>query len=272
MATQATPSRMPHPRSNIGSAERWLSIIGGLGLAAVAAARRGPPAARVGVGVAGASLLARGFTQFCPMKASITEGTSLRVGFAEQARRAGRLFHSGAAEITSLRDMRLAELQELYSAELQLRSLLPERASAAHNVRLRQRIADYAAEIAPRLAVLESHIRQLGADAREHPDQGMQALVIEARKMMEVREADVRDAGLIASVQRLLHYQMAGFGTVAAYARALNETYHAGALAGFSSRDKEVDTQLTDLAEKIINPSAASRETTPEAAAAPTLQ
>lgn len=272
MATQATPNRTPHPRSNVGPAERWLSIIGGLGLAAVAAARRGSPAARVGVGVAGVSLLARGVTQFCPMKSAMTEHTPIGAGFAEQVRRAGRLFHSGAAEIASLRDMRLAELQELYSAELQLRTLLPVLATAAHNVRLRQRIADYATEIAPRLAVLESHIRQLGADAREHPDQGMQALVIEARKMMEVREPDVRDAGLIASVQRLLHYQMAGFGTVAAYARALNETYHAGALAGFSSRDKEVDEQLTDLAEKIINPSAANREASQEAAIAPTLQ
>ena len=268
MATQAVPNRMPHPHTNIGPAERWLSIIGGLGLAAAAAARRGPPAARVAVGIAGASLLARGVTQFCPMKSAITERTPFRAGLGEQARRALRLVRPGTAEIASLRDMRQAELQELYSAELQLRALLPELATAAHNVRLRQRIADYAAEIAPRLAVLESHIRQLGADAREHPDQGMEALAIEARKMMKVADPDVRDAGLIASVQRLLHYQIAGFGTVAAYARALGETYHAGALAGFSSRDKEVDEQLTDLAERIINPSAAS----PEAAAAPTLQ
>lgn len=267
MATQAIPNRAPHPRSNLGSAERWLSIIGGLGLAA-AAVRRGPTMRRAGLGLAGASLLARGATSFCPMKAAMTGDASLGAGFAEQARRTGSLFSRGVAEIATLRDMRLAELQELYSAELQLQALLPDLAAAAHNVRLRQRLSDYAAEIGPRLGVLESQIRQLGADARAHPDQSMQTLVTEARKMMKVREPDVRDAGLVASVQRLLHYRLAGFGTVAAYARALGETYHAGALAGFSSRDKEVDAQLTELAETIINPTAASQENV----GAPTLQ
>lgn len=258
MATQATSNCAPHPRSNLGPAEQWLSIIGGLGLAA-AAIRRGPPIRRAGLVLAGASLLARGATRFCPTKAALTGDSSLGAGFAEQARRAASLFRSGTAEIATLRDMRLAELQELYSAEQQLQALLPELATAAHNVRLRQRLADYAFEITPRLGVLESHLRQLGADPREHPDQAMQALAAEARKMMKVREPDVRDSGLIASVQRLLHYRLAGFGTVAAYARALGETYHAGALAGFSSRDKEVDAQLTELAENIINPTAASQ-------------
>jgi ferritin-like metal-binding protein YciE len=259
MASSATRNLTPRPRSNVGSAESLISIVGGLGLAA-AAARPGPMARRAGLGIAGASLLARGATGFCPMKAAMTGQATLGRGFAEQARRAGGLFRGGVGEIETLRDMRLAELQELYSAELQLQSLLPELAAAAHNVRLRQRLNDYAAEIGPRLGILEGQIRHFDADPTEHPDQAMQALVVEARKMMRVANADVRDAGLIASVQRLLHYRIAACGTVAAYARALGETYHAGALAGLSSRDKEVDEQLTELAEHIINPSAASGE------------
>src|SRR3712207_8625447 len=71
---------------------------------------------------------------------------------------------------------------------------------------------------------------------------------------------EVRDAGLIASFQRILHYRIAGYGTVAAYARALGETYHGGALAGFADRDKEVDAQLSDLAQTIINPAAAQAD------------
>jgi len=264
MASQATPDRTPQPRSNLGSAERWLSIIGGLGLAA-AAARRGPPARRAGLGLAGASLLTRGVTNFCPMKAAMAGESSLGAGFAEQARRASGLLRRGTAEIATLRDMRLAELQELHSAELQIQAVLPELVAAADHDGLAQLLEDYANEIGTRLAVLESHVRQLGADARAHPDQAMQALVLEARKMTKVRAPDVRDAGLIASVQRLLHYRIAGFGTVAACARALGETYHAGALAGFSDRDKQLDEQLTELAQDIINPSAAAADAAPGA-------
>lgn len=261
MASSAVRNLTPRPRSNVGSAESLISIVGGLRLAA-AAARPGPAARRAGLGLAGASLIARGATAFCPMKAALTGQSTLGQGFAEQARRAGGLFRGGVAEIESLRDMRLAELQELYSAELQLRALLPELAAAAHNVRLRQRLNDYAAEIGPRIGILESQIRHFDADPAEHPDQAMQALVAEARKMMRVASPDVRDAGLIASVQRLLHYRIAACGTVAAYARALGDAYHAGALAGLSTRDKEVDEQLTELAEHIINPSAAGEHGT----------
>jgi ferritin-like metal-binding protein YciE len=93
----------------------------------------------------------------------------------------------------------------------------------------------------------------------------MQALAAEARKMTKVGVSAVRDAGLIASVQRLLHYRIAGYGTVAAYARALGETYHAGALAGCSDRDKRFDEQLTELAESVINPLAERQETSENA-------
>lgn len=256
MASSAARQPTPRPRSNVGSAEGLASIIGGLGLAA-AAVRPGSMARRAGLGLAGASLLARGATGYCPMKAAIAGESTLGDGLAEQARRAAGLFRGGVAEIESLRDMRLAELQELYSAELQLQALLPELAAAAHNVRLRQRLGDYAAEIGPRTGILESQIRHFDADPAEHPDQAMQALVVEARKMMRVAHPDVRDAGLIATVQRLLHYRIAACGTVAAYARALGDAHHAGALAGLSARDREVDEQLTELAEHIINPSAA---------------
>lgn len=260
MATRAAPYNQ-HMRTNLGSVERWASILGGIGLAAAAATRRGPVARRAGLGIAGASLLARGATRFCPVKAAATGQASLGDGFAEQARRAKGMFAtSAAADITSMKDMHLAELQELHSAEAQLATLLPELAAAVNNVRLRQRLTDYAAEIRPRMAVIDGHIRQHGADAREHPDQAMKALLRETRKMTQVGgPPEVRDAGLIASVQRILHYRIAGYGTVAAYAKSLGETYHAGALSGFADRDREVDSQLTDLAESIINPAAVAK-------------
>ena len=178
------------------------------------------------------------------------------VAVAARARRRGGFLRGGAATIETLRDMRLAELQELYSAEQQLGMLLPVLISAATDPRLRIILSECADETNQRLDLLRSHIGQLGANPRAHPDQAMRALTSEARKMTKVSMPTVRDAGLIASMQRLLHYRIAVYGTVAAYARALGETYHAGALADYSNRDKLFDERLTELAEAVVNPSA----------------
>ncbi|MFY9769893.1 MAG: DUF892 family protein, partial [Xanthobacteraceae bacterium] len=46
-----------------------------------------------------------------------------------------------------------------------------------------------------------------GAKLRAHNDQAMEALVNETKKMLSLLEGDLRDAGLIASAQKLEHYE-----------------------------------------------------------------
>ena len=75
--------------------------------------------------------------------------------------------------------------------------------------------------------------------------------------MAEVCAPKVRDAALAASVQRIVHYKIAGYGTIASYAKALGKLEQAGHFAQLAARDKAIDVELTDLAKATLNPDAA---------------
>jgi hypothetical protein len=69
---------------------------------------------------------------------------------------------------------------------------------------------------------LESILQKHGANPQAHTDQAMQAPVTETAKMLSLlKDNDIRDAGLIASAQKLEHYEIAAYGTAAALAGQL---------------------------------------------------
>jgi len=125
--------------------------------------------------------------------------------------------------MNSFKDMYLAELQELLSVEIQLADALLRMAATATHPSLKRalihRRAETETEALRILTILEKH----GADETAHIDQAMQALIVETRKMMMLlRNDDLRDAGLIASAQKIEHYEIAAYGTAAALAGQLS--------------------------------------------------
>ena len=80
----------------------------------------------------------------------------------------------------------------------------------------------------------------------------MQGIIEEAKEMMEEDgEPSVMDAALIASAQRVEHYEIAGYGTVRTYANLLGEEEAASLLQQTLEEEKEADQTLTDIAEQI---------------------
>jgi ferritin-like metal-binding protein YciE len=61
-------------------------------------------------------------------------------------------------------------------------------------------------------------------------------------------------------VQRLVHFKIAGYGTVATYATFLDRSEDASRLAEYADRDKEFDEELSALAKQVVNPTAAATE------------
>jgi len=62
----------------------------------------------------------------------------------------------------------------------------------------------------------------------------------------------VRDLGIIASGQMALHYWIASFGTVAAYAKAVGLTQTAQDLQSSVAEAKQADEQYTALAQRLL--------------------
>jgi ferritin-like metal-binding protein YciE len=245
-------------RGNLNTVERWLSLLGGIGL--LASAARGNAVARIARGSVGLSLLARGAAGHCAMKAALTGESSLADGIRSQwqqlTSQVAQLRYV-AEPMDSLESLYDSELQELHSAEAQFCSLAAMLRSVISSAELAFRIEEYSTELKARQVDLESLLARVGAGVLDEADDAMSALVAETHKMTSLSDPHVRDAAITASLQRILHYKIAGYGTIASYAKALGRTDEAGHFAQLADRDKAIDSELTEIAKGTVNPQAA---------------
>lgn len=164
-----------------------------------------------------------------------------------------------AVELANLKDMYISELQELVNAEAQLAEPIARIAEVASHPALKEALTQYSEETLIQKKRLESILRQHDADRETHTDQAMQALVTEVRKMLLLLRGDeLRDAGLTGSVQRLVHYEIAAYGTTAALAGQLGLREDQRLLHRSLEEEKRFDEALTHIAKKTLNPHALS--------------
>lgn len=158
----------------------------------------------------------------------------------------------------SLRKIYISELQEQRSAEEQLLQALPKMSEMAHDAQLGNAIQEHLRETRSQLDRLDSILKAHDAQPREHQDSSMQTILGEAGKWaMMIDEPATRDAGLIASAQRVEHYEIAVYGTLATWAKQLGLDEDLKVLLSILEEEKAADAKLTDLAKRAVNPEAA---------------
>lgn len=124
-----------------------------------------------------------------------------------------------------LKDLYVDELKDLWSANDQMQRTVKKLVSRAKDEQLMDLLNRSMEGIGKHTDTLKALIKaQEGKLSKEHC-KGMEGLVEEANKHTSGEEAPkkgpVRDAQIIAQYQRMSHYGLAGFGTAAAYAKAL---------------------------------------------------
>jgi ferritin-like metal-binding protein YciE len=159
------------------------------------------------------------------------------------------------ASLTTLHDLFVHELKDLYSAEKQLLKALPKMAKAANSENLRAGFEEHLAQTEEQVARLEKIFDAHEVSVARVPKcVAMEGLIKEGSKIMEEdAEPAVMDAALIAAAQKVEHYEIAGYGTVLAYARMLDQGEAAKLLETTLNEEKETDERLTELAESEIN-------------------
>src|SRR5215208_3325876 len=126
-------------------------------------------------------------------------------------------------QITNFKDLYIAELQEMRSLEGQLEEALTRMAEVASNPTLKSVLMDLGEQALAQEQRLWSMLSRHDANPRAHTDQAIQALVGEANTMLTmVKSNDLRDVAMIASAQKIGHYQIAAYGTAAALAGQLD--------------------------------------------------
>ena len=163
-------------------------------------------------------------------------------------------------KIDDFRQMYLTELQELRSVEDQLVRALPKMAGMIEHAQLKHAVQTHLEETKAQRDQLDGLLRKHGVGMREHQDGSMQAILREAERWAKmVSDPDCRDAGVIASAQRVEHYEIAVYGTLASWARLLGRPEDAQILHDILEEEKRTDEKLTSLAKQVINPDALAK-------------
>jgi len=157
-------------------------------------------------------------------------------------------------ELESLRALYVDELKDLYSAEGQILKALPRMIKAASNRQLRQALTEHERVTRRQVKRLERIFKDLDESPRGKKCHGMEGLLEEGKELIaEKPDPEVLDAGLISKAQHVEHYEIAGYGTVRAWAQQLGYDEHAELLQATLDEEGEADKRLTQLAESSIN-------------------
>src|SRR5947207_5850749 len=162
------------------------------------------------------------------------------------------------AEGNTLHDAFLDELRDSYNAEKQLTKALTKLAKAASNPKLRQAFESHLEETQGHIERLEQVFESLDEKVRGKHCDGIAGIIEEGKSIMEEDfDESTMDACLIAAGQRAEHYEMAAYGTLIAWAKAMGHTDAADLLQDTLDEEKAADEKLTSLAEGGINQDAA---------------
>lgn len=157
-------------------------------------------------------------------------------------------------KLSSLQDLFLHTLQDVYYAEKHILKALPGMAKKAEDTALRDAFTVHEAETKTQIERLETVFEMLGETAKGVKCHAIEGILKEATEIMDdCDDPDALDAGMIAAAQAVEHYEFTRYGTLASWARTLGHTDAIALLE--ASRDEEIgaDVKLTKLAEACLN-------------------
>jgi ferritin-like metal-binding protein YciE len=152
----------------------------------------------------------------------------------------------------NLHELFVDELKDIYDAEKQLTKALPKMAKAADSPDLRAAFEEHLEITRMQVNRLEEVFKSLGMAARGKTCEGMKGLIEEGQEMMEELETGpTLDAALISSAQKVEHYEIASYGTLATFAEIMGHQDAKDLLGQTLDEEKEADEKLTQVAGQI---------------------
>lgn len=163
------------------------------------------------------------------------------------------------AQTKSLEDLFVHLLKDIYYAEKQILKALPKMAKNAESPELRQAFEHHLKETEGQVERLEKVFDLCGLKPAGKTCPAIKGIIEEGEDdMKEAKDADVRDAGMIADAQAVEHYEIARYGTMIAWANQLGMREAASLLKQTLDQEYNADHLLTQLAESQLNRQAAA--------------
>lgn len=160
--------------------------------------------------------------------------------------------------IRTMEDMFIHELSDIYSAEKQLTKALPKMARASSSPELADAFTVHLEETQGQIERIDQVVETLGIRLKRIKCAAMEGLVEEGKDVIDsIVQGPVRDAALIAAAQKVEHYEIASYGTLAAVAKQLGYKAAVRLLIETLDEERATDEKLTLLAEGGTNAQAA---------------
>jgi ferritin-like metal-binding protein YciE len=156
-----------------------------------------------------------------------------------------------------LHGMLVDQLKDAHSAERQAIQAMKRTLRKASEPQLREGLEAHIAQSEEQRERVEQALEKLGAKAGRKVCEAMRGLVEEAQHEMEEHEkGPVLDLVIVAGQQRMEHYEIAAYGTMAELAKALGEDEVAELLGTTLAEEKAQDERLTEVTRGAILPAA----------------
>jgi ferritin-like metal-binding protein YciE len=165
------------------------------------------------------------------------------------------------SKITTLTELYVDELKDLWSANDQMVKAIEKIMAQAKNKKLTSILKTSHKGIAKHTELIKSLIENQDEEVKKAHCKGMEGLVKEAIKHTiddAPEEGPLLDATIVAQYQRMTHYGITGFGTVTAFAKALNLSQDQKELESAVKDMYKSDELMSELAESEINAEAAN--------------
>jgi len=153
----------------------------------------------------------------------------------------------------TMNDLLLSVMQDGYYAERQILKTLPKLAKATDSDELKQALLHHREETEGQVERLQKAFEALGKRARGVTCEAINGLIEEGDEVVEeFPQGVVRDAGILACAQAVEHYEMARYGTIVMWAKALGEDQVAQLMQATLDEEKNADATLSKLASQRI--------------------
>lgn len=159
---------------------------------------------------------------------------------------------SGASK--GLQELFEAELKDIYWAEKAILKSMPKLVKNATSEELISALENHMKQTEGQIQRLEKVFEAVGIPAKAEKCEAMEGLIKEAEEILEETEVGmVRDAAIIASAQKIEHYEIASYGTLSSFAHTLDQMDAYDLLEETLDEEKDTDALLTEIAESSIN-------------------
>jgi ferritin-like metal-binding protein YciE len=159
---------------------------------------------------------------------------------------------------SEVRELLTDELKDAYSAEKQALRCMQKALRKASAEALREGIKLHIEQTQVQIERVEQAMEKMNVRPGRKVCEAMRGLVDEAQHEIEERgeKGPVLDLVIVASMQRIEHYEIAAYGTDIALAKALGEQEVVDLLTATLEEEKQTDIKLTEVTERHIMPAA----------------